>query len=196
MAVLARERSVVVVIDMQGKLVELVERHAMTLEANRRLLRLAGLFEVPVILTEQYPSGLGGTQPDLLGEFDALAVPKWRVEKDTFGCCAEPSFRSALEHARPGVALGDLQVVVGGIEAHVCVMQTTLELLERGAVVHLCWECVSGRGAEYRERALSRMEQAGATITNHESVGFEWCRDKNHPRFKELSRMLRAGQPQ
>jgi hypothetical protein len=74
------------------------------------------------------------------------------------------------------------------------VTQTVLELLARGADCHVCWECVSGRGAEYREWALARMQQAGAVITNHESVGFEWARSKDHPRFREMSQLFKEGQ--
>ena len=88
------------------------------------------------------------------------------------------------------------QIVIAGIEAHVCVMQTVLELLASGHEVHLCWEAVSGRGEEYRRHALDRMAAAGATLTNHESVAFEWARDKNHPQFKALSALLKEGQPQ
>ena len=65
---------------------------------------------------------------------------------------------------------------------------------ERGCEAHVCWECVSGRGAEYRQWALERMQRAGATLTNHESVAFEWARDKDHPQFKALNRILRGGQ--
>ena len=90
--------------------------------------------------------------------------------------------------------LKDLQVVVAGIEAHVCIMQTVMELLKAGSGVHLCWECISGRGEEYRHHALDRMAQAGAAITNHESVGFEWARDKDHPQFKAMSNLFKEGQ--
>ena len=74
-------------------------------------------------------------------------------------------------------------------------MQTVLELIHWGNQAHVSWDAVSGRGEEYRRHALERMAAAGAMITNHESVGFEWARDKNHPRFKELSTLLKDGQP-
>ena len=67
------------------------------------------------------------------------------------------------------------------------------ELLRQGSAVHLCWECVSGRGEEYRRHALERMVQAGAVLTNHESVAFEWARDKNHPAFRDMSGLLKGG---
>jgi len=75
----------------------------------------------------------------------------------------------------------------------VCVMQTTLELLRQGSQVFICWECVSSRGAEYRAHALDRMARAGAVLTNHESVAFEWARDKDHPRFRAMSVLLKEG---
>ena len=90
---------------------------------------------------------------------------------------------------------GSRQIVVAGIEAHVCVMQTVIELLRAGSQVHVCWECVSGRGEEYCSHALERMRQAGAWITNHESVAFEWARGKDHPAFRAMNRLLREGQP-
>jgi nicotinamidase-related amidase len=194
MELLDGQRSILVVIDLQGKLVEMVHRSELVLAATDRLLRLADLFEIPVVVTEQYPRGLGPTHPAILERFEALAVPKRRIEKSAFGCCGEPTFAQALDALRPGVPAGRRQLVVTGIEAHVCVMQTVLEALRWGDQVHLCWEAVSGRGAEYRQWALERMRQAGAVVTNHESVGFEWARDKDHPRFKAYSALLKEGQ--
>lgn len=194
MELLNRDRSILVVIDLQGKLVDMVHRSELVLAATHRLLRLAELFEVPVVLTEQYPRGLGATHPEILARFDALAVPKRRIDKSSFGCCGDPGFERALAEVRPGLPVGHRQLVVAGIEAHVCVMQTVIETLRWGDQVHLCWEAVSGRGAEYRQWALDRMRQAGAVVTNHESVGFEWARDKDHPSFKALSNLLKEGQ--
>jgi nicotinamidase-related amidase len=188
------KRSVVVVIDLQGKLVTMVHRPRLVLDATKRLLRVAGIFGVPVMLTEQYPEGLGPTAAEVRELFDGLAVPKRTVSKTSFGCCGEPSFLRALGDMLPGIEPADRQVIVAGIEAHVCVQQTVLELLARGEQVFLCWECISGRGEEYRRHALERMQQAGARLTNHESVAFEWARGNEHPKFKELNRLLREGQ--
>lgn len=194
MELAAAERSVVVVVDLQGKLVDAVHRPRLVLAATGRLLRLAEMFRVPVVLTEQYPRGLGPTHPEILAIFDALTVPHRRFEKTAFGCCAQAGFEQVLAEVRPGVPTGRRQLVVAGIEAHVCVMQTVLEALAAGQGVHVCWEAVSGRGAEYRQWALERMQRAGAAITNHESVAFEWARDKDHPQFKALSALLKEGQ--
>ena len=187
-------RSIVVLIDLQGKLMDVVHRPALLRAAAHRLLRLAELFAVPVVLTEQYPRGLGHTHPELLEAFEALTTPKRRIDKVSFGCCGDAGFEAALRELRPGLAPEERQLVVGGIEAHICVMQTVLAALAGGSQVHLCWEAVSGRGAEYRQQALERMRQAGATITNHESVAFEWARDKDHPQFKAMSALMKEGQ--
>ncbi len=188
------ERSIVVVIDLQGKLMGMVHRAELVKAATLRLLKLADLFGVPVILSEQYPRGLGGTDPDIRAAFDALEVPKRRVEKTSFGCCGDAGFASALAELRPELEVDERQLVIAGIEAHVCVMQTVLEALREGQRVHLLWEAVSGRGAEYRQWALERMQQAGAAITNHESLAFEWARHKDHPAFKAMSALLKEGQ--
>jgi nicotinamidase-related amidase len=194
MELLDVNRSIVLVIDLQGKLMEMIERPGLVIAATRRLLKLADLFAVPVVLTEQYPRGLGATDPDVRAAYDELKVPRRYLDKTSFGCCGDSGFENALHEARPGLAPSQRQLVVAGIEAHICVMQTVLELLKQGSQVHLCWECVSGRGPEYRRHALDRMAQAGAVITNHESVAFEWARDKNHPQFRAFSALFKEGQ--
>ena len=196
MPLLDASRSTLLLIDIQGKLVQMVHRPAVLLETTRRLLRLADLFAVPVLLSEQYPRGLGPTEASLLDLFGRLSGPAFRLEKNSFSCCRDPGFKALLERARPGLPADRHQVVVGGIEAHVCVLQTVLELLEAGHPVHVCWDAVSGRGEAYRASALQRMAAAGATLTNHESVAFEWARHKDHPSFKALSALLKEGQPE
>jgi len=188
------ERSLVAAIDLQGKLVEMVHRSSLVVRATTRLMQLAEIFEVPVLLTEQYPEGLGPTHPQVRSCFDALSTATGFVAKTSFGCCGDPGFEAELRRLRPGVEPARRQIVVAGIEAHVCVLQTVVELLRGGHQVHVCWECVSGRGEEYRRHALDRMQQAGAQITNHESAAFEWARDKSHRSFRAMNRLLREGQ--
>lgn len=194
MELLDLKRSIVLVIDLQGKLMEMIERPGLVVAATKRLMRLADLFEVPVILTEQYPKGLGATHPEVREAFDRLGTAKRYLDKTSFGCCGDSGFEGLLHEVRPGLTAAQRQIVVAGIEAHICVMQTVVELLRQRSQVHLCWECISGRGAEYRRHALDRMAQAGAVLTNHESVAFEWARDKNHSQFKAYSALFKEGQ--
>lgn len=194
MALLDVDRSLVVVIDFQGKLMEMIERPALVVASAVRLIRIADLFRVPIVMTEQYSKGLGGTHPEIRAAYDAATTEKRYLDKTSFGCCGDPAFEPLLQEVRPRLAPQRRQVVVAGIEAHVCVMQTVLELIGTGHEVHLCWEAVSGRGAEYRRYALERMAQAGAILTNHESVAFEWARHKDHPAFKAVSNLLKEGQ--
>jgi nicotinamidase-related amidase len=194
MELLDVNRSIVLVIDLQGKLMDMVERPGLLVAGSIRLLRTAGIFGVPVALTEQYPAGLGPTHPEVRAAYDSLQVPKSYIAKTSFGCCGDPNFEPMLSSLRAGLVPSQRQIVVAGIEAHICVMQTVMELLRQENQVYLCWECVSGRGAEYRKHALDRMMQAGAVLTNHESVGFEWARYKDHAAFKAFSALLKEGQ--
>lgn len=188
------ERSIVTIIDFQGKLMDMIERQQLVVNAAVRLIKLAEIFGVPVVLTEQYPEGLGKTHPVVREAFEALAVPKTEISKTSFGCWGDPAFREAIARHLPGVPAERRQVVVAGIEAHICVMQTVVEMIRAGHQMHLCWEAISGRGEEYRRHALDRMQQAGAQLTNHESVAFEWARQKDHPGFRGMNRLLRDGQ--
>jgi len=194
MELLDVNRSIVLIIDLQGKLMEMIERPGLVIASTIRLLKLADLFSVPVVLTEQYPKGLGSSHPEIRAAFDELKTVKKCLEKTSFGCCGDAGFERLLQDVHPNLAVEQRQVVVAGIEAHICVMQTVLELRRQGSQTHLCWECISGRGAEYRRHALDRMVQAGAVITNHESVAFEWARDKNHPQFRAYSALFKEGQ--
>ena len=188
------DRSAVVVIDLQGKLLEMTYRWELAVKATTRLMRLAEIFDRPVVLTEQYPIGLGPTHPDVREVYDTLTCEKRFVDKVSFGCCGDAGFNEAVESVLGSVPVERRQFVIAGIEAHVCVMQTAIELLRTGSQVHVCWECVTGRGEEYRRHALERMQQAGACITNHESVAFEWARSKDHASFRAMNRLLREGQ--
>ena len=194
MSLLDRDRSICLVVDLQGKLVQMVERADQVIEGTRRLMEISALFRVPVLLTEQYPQGLGTTEESVRETFDALDVPTAYLIKTSFGCCGDPRFEDTVSELVPAVEKGRRQFVVAGIETHVCVAQTVLELLRLGEEVFVCHECVSGRGASYRRWAMRRMERAGAVITNQESVGFEWARDKNHEAFRDMNRLFRGNQ--
>jgi len=194
MEILDINRSIVLVIDMQGKLVEAVDQSSLVIAATTRLLKICDMFGAPVLLTEQYPQGLGATHQEIRAAFDELKAPKRYLAKTSFSCCGDDNFEKLMAELRPGVEPQKRQIIIAGIEAHICVSQTVVELLRQGSQVHICWECISGRGIQYRRYAMERMTQAGAIVTSHESVAFEWLRHKDHPSFKAVNALLRQGQ--
>jgi nicotinamidase-related amidase len=144
-----------------------------------RLIRAAGLLDVPVLATEQYPRGLGPTVAEV-----AELIPQ-RAEKTVFHCCAAAPVLETL-HAR-----GIRKVTLAGIEAHVCVAQTALELLTLNFRVQVPADAVSSRHAFDRDIALRRLELAGAVVTTTEAALFEWTESADHPQFKAISALVK-----
>jgi hypothetical protein len=142
------------------------------------LIDAARLLDLPVQATEQYPKGLGPTVPDL-----ARRLPQ-RPDKTAFSCCAVPSVVETFRRAaRP-------KVVLAGIEAHVCVLNTALDLLALGFRVYVAADAVASRQAVDRKFALRRLEQAGAVLTTAEACVFEWVGGAGHPQFKAVSALV------
>jgi nicotinamidase-related amidase len=144
------------------------------------LVKACKVLEVPVVATEQYPKGLGSTVHGL-----AECLLETPVSKDSFSCAREPVVRSALE------AAGRNQVVVTGIEAHVCVLQTAIDLARAGYEVHVPHDAVNSRRTADRKWALSRMEASGAVITATESVLFELLERCDTAEFKKIAAMIK-----
>ena len=167
-----------VVVDVQEKLMPLVAGSKRIVWNLRRLLDGAQAVGVKVLATEQYPQGLGPTVPELASRLGAIP------SKSTFSCGGCEPFAAALE------ALGASKVMVSGIEAHVCVQQTVLDLLAGGYRVYVPVDAVGSRYAIDYETGLKRMESAGATLTTTESALFEWCQVSGTPTFKKISALV------
>jgi nicotinamidase-related amidase len=166
------------VIDVQEKLVPLIPTAAAMIRNVAFLIDAARLLDMPVQATEQYPRGLGPTVPEL-----ARRLPE-RPDKTAFSCCAVGSVVEAFHRgARP-------KVVLAGIEAHVCVLHTALDLLALDFRVYIPVDAVASRGALDMEYALRRLERVGAILTTSETCAFEWIGGAAHPRFKEISRLV------
>ena len=170
------ERSAVLVVDMQARLLPVMAEGAATLAAVERLLRGCGVLEVPWLLTEQYTAGLGPTVDELAFALEGAAS---REEKLKFSACIEP-IRAVL------VERSVRSVVVCGIEAHVCVLQTCLDLAAHGFVTGVCVDAVASRRAADRDVAIQRLVQAGVVPTTVESVLLEWTHEAGTARFKAL----------
>ncbi|WP_165230320.1 isochorismatase family protein [Aquisphaera insulae] len=167
------------VVDMQEKLLAAMPERDALIGQVERLVRGAGLLGVPIWATEQYPKGLGPTVPSL------AALIADRPAKLTFHCCAVPRFMDQLRTR-------EIQhVTLAGVEAHVCVAQTALELLDGGFRVQVPADAVGSRRRLDWEFCLRRLEHAGATVSTTEAVLFEWLETADRPEFKEISRMVR-----
>ncbi len=166
------------VIDVQAKLVPRIAGAAALVRNIAFLLDVAKLLDMPVQATEQYPRGLGPTIAELLP-----LLPE-RPEKVAFSSCAVPSVVDTFHRqARP-------KVVLTGIETHVCVLHTALDLLAGGFRVFLPVDAVGARYRIDHDTALRRLEQAGAVLTTAEGCAFEWMAGADHPRFREVSRLV------
>jgi nicotinamidase-related amidase len=176
-----REQSVLLVIDLQQKLIPAMVDGQGLLRMTERLLSAARILEIPSACTEQYPKGLGPTVEPVC----ALMSCKEIRPKMHFSSCRAEGLMDEL------MALGRRQVIIIGIEAHVCVQQTVLDLLEADFQVFVCVDGISSRRPLDRDVALGRMQQAGAVLTTTESVIFEWLEEAGTPQFKEVAQLVR-----
>ena len=180
---MSRGDSALLVVDVQDKLVRLVPGNEKLIWNIRRLLDGAKALGVPAIGTEQYPKGLGPTTQILADRLGTIPA------KMTFSCGGCPEVFAQLRDA------GIHKILVVGIEAHVCVQQTVLDLLTDGFRVYLAVDAIGARFEIDRTVALSRMEPSGATLTTTEAALFEWCDTAGTPEFKQISALVRESPP-
>jgi len=180
-------RAMVLEIDLQTALLPSIHRHADVIAQSCKLLAGAKVFELPVLATEQYPKGIGVTEPSVRAALEAARAGV--LEKLTFSAVDEPSVRAELRRIdRP-------QVIVLGIETHVCVQQSVLDLRAQDYQVFVCADAVGSRSPLDYERALARMQHAGAAVTTVESVLFELCHRCDTECFKALLPVIKATPP-
>jgi len=179
---LDRDKAALLVIDVQEKLVTAMapEGYAQMRGNIDVLLQSADLMGVPVVATEQYPRGLGSTVPEL-----QAACRERVVEKVSFGCCGEPTFLENLK------SLGKSQIIVTGMEAHVCVYQTVLGLLEAGYHVHLVRDGIISRHEVDMLIGAENAARAGAVVTTTEIVLFQLLQTSKAPEFREISALIK-----
>lgn len=174
------QHTALLIIDVQERLVKAMRNHTEVEEAIATLQQGMEILHLPTLITEQYPRGLGATVESISARNPSATV----VEKTSFSCCGANAFAPALEE------LGARQVVVTGMETHVCVLQTVLDLLQAGYQVHVPLKATCSRSDINRDNALQRMQQAGAIITNVESVLFELLREAGSAEFKAISKLI------
>ncbi len=173
--------SQLIFIDLQTRLLSAMPQEAMQAVIRNCgiLAQAAEMLEVPVIVSEQYPKGLGNTAPELLAFLPNIKP----VEKLTFSCMAEPKFSRQLTRDHS-------QVVIAGMEAHICVLQTALDL-QNSKQVFVAEDAIISRNPANKANALARMREAGCIISNTESIVFEWLGKADSEAFKAISLLIR-----
>ncbi len=169
------------IIDMQERLFPHMDQGDVLLRKCIMLIEGLKILEVPVLFTEQYPKGLGPTLDPVL----RALTPAVAVQKTAFSCCDEPAFQQAMGETERKTW------IIAGIEAHVCVLQTVIDLAEKGHLPVVVADATSSRNGEDRRVALERMRQEGAVVTTCESVLFELARVSGTQEFKSISKLVK-----
>lgn len=172
---LTLENTVFALVDVQGRLAQLMHEKERLFDSLQRLVRGMQALKVPIIWMEQIPDKMGPT----IAELSLLLPDQQPIAKTSFSCWGEPAFRQALG------ATGKQQVLIAGIEAHVCVYQTAVDLVAESYHVEVVEDAVSSRTKENRRMGLHRCEQGGARLTTVEMALFEMMRTAEHSAFKE-----------
>ena len=176
-----RENSVGLVIDIQERLVPAMEESEVFVENSKKLIQGLQILGLPLLVTQQYTKGLGET----IEEVKALIPDFQYIEKKDFSCFDEPVFAEKLAGS------GKKTVIICGIESHVCVLQTAIDLKAAGYVPVVVMDCVSSRSFDNVDLAAERFRHEGIMMTSYESVLFELTRSAGAPGFKEISKLVK-----
>ena len=176
-----REETAAVVVDIQEKLLPHIHEGDIMLANCLKLIEGLKILSIPVMVTQQYSRGLGSTVPAIVQMFLSFS----HIEKISFSCLGEEAFNKEIAH------LGKSNIILIGIEAHVCVLQTCLDLLEAGKCAVVVEDCISSRKQNDKHIAVERMRQEGARITTMESLLFELTRVAGDDTFKRISGIVK-----
>ena len=175
-----RDAVVLVLVDVQEKLLPAIHQHEQVLGNICRLLRGMAVLGIPVLHTEQYPAGLGSTVPAA-----AALLTETPLQKDSFSCCGDRAFLKRLS------AVGRPQVLLAGIETHVCVSQTALDLLETNYVTGVVADAAGSRTPKNHGLALQRLSAAGAQVVSVEMILLELLQRADAPEFKQILKLIK-----
>lgn len=179
---LDRKSAVVLVVDIQERLLPAMRQDELesVFKYTKAMIGAARELDIPILATEQYPKGLGPTAPAI-----RELLPAAPLVKTHFSCGADPEFQKAL------AATGRKQVIIVGMETHVCVFQTARDLVEHGYDVYVCADAVTSRFAEHRRVGLDLIQAAGALVTTAETAIFDLLHQAATPEFKKVSQLVR-----
>lgn len=175
------DNTALIVIDFQEKLVPAINNNDKVVAEARRAIEIASVLGIPVIVTEQVPEKIGAT----ISEIKEVINPAEVIHKKTFSCFGEPAFLDILDKYEVD------SLVVCGIEAHVCVLQTVLDALSDEYGVYLLANAIGSRKDTDRDFAIQRASNIGADIITVEMMAFEWMKSADHKDFKTISRLVR-----
>lgn len=174
-------KSVMLLVDVQGQLAELMHGKDALFKNLEIMIKGMKAMDIPILWMEQIPSKLGGTKKCI----SDLMAGESPIEKFSFSCCGEPEFMTRFQE------LNREQVIITGIETHICVCQTGLELLDKGCRVQVVSDCVSSRTLENKNIGLNRLEKAGASITSVEMLFFELMKAAEGDLFKQIVKLIK-----
>lgn len=183
---LSRDHSVLVIVDMQDAFLKAIKIGTHIAENIASLVRVARILQIPILATTQNTSKLGGIKPVLATELGQVPV----VDKLCFSCAGAEEFMRALQKT------GRTQVLITGIEAHICVLQTALDLLNAGYTVHVPYDAVASRQKRDWKYALLRMAHSGVVVTSLESATYEWLYEAGTEQFRSVLPLLKAREEQ
>jgi nicotinamidase-related amidase len=180
--VLDKDQTVLLIVDLQEAFRSPIPDFELIVEKTSIAVRGFSILDIPIIVTEQYPKGLGRTAEEIL-----LSLPDNQeiIEKTTFSSCGANSFSDKLKF------LNAKQIVLAGIEAHICVNQTAHDLLDQGYKVHLLQDCVSSRTTHDKHTGIEKMRTSGVIPSNVEMALFEFMGDSKHEKFKEIQALIK-----
>jgi len=170
-----------VVVDVQGKLAQLMHGRESLFKNIQILIKAAKILGIPIIWCQQCPKALGPTVP----EISQLLVDNEPIDKASFSCCGQDQFNSKLE------TLERQQILLCGIETHVCIYQTAADLRRKGYQVYVVADAVSSRAPENKQIAINKMAVEGISISSTEMVLFELLRTAEHPKFKQIAALVK-----
>ena len=182
---ISRDKSQLLIVDVQDKLLSAVSGKDRVVERCVRLVRAARALDVPITISEQYPQGLGPTVEPIR---EAYANAAFIVDKVEFSCLRNEPLRERLHELR---RQGRAQVVIAGIEAHVCVLQTAIDLESQGFEAFVVTDAVGSRSKASRKLALSRLQKSSVEVVDSEMVLFEWMERAGTPEFKQLQALIK-----
>ncbi|HZH35100.1 MAG TPA: hydrolase [Pyrinomonadaceae bacterium] len=174
--------SLLLIVDVQEAFRQSIPRFARLTENIVRFTAGAKALNLPVLVTEQYPKGLGHTATEIA---DVLPADAAIIEKTAFSSCGAAAFNDKL------VPIGAKQIIIAGIEAHICVNQTAHDLLALGYQVHLLSDAIASRTAENEQIAFAKMRESGAILSSVEMALFELMRDAKHEQFKLIQKLIK-----